>query len=214
MPLPPTVRVKLSSEAAGGISITPVVVQDLPTRELIEHMLSLTGKDEPRIREILRRGALVSGASRFRWSGWDAEEDDVREILAAFPDPDPALPFAAGRCVRAILRGSRQAIDLPREAAARKAGFERHDFWEILMDMAVSGAIVYGGYSYRERADRYVRDLSAGEMERLRAASAAIRYSTLREQIRAAVLTRVELYTLRDPDKGAGGKAEPHHDER
>ena len=39
MPLPSTVRVKLSSEVAESISITPVVVREIPMRELIEHML-------------------------------------------------------------------------------------------------------------------------------------------------------------------------------
>ncbi len=46
MALPPTIRVKLSSEAADSISLTPVVVQELPVRDLIEHMLGVTGKDE------------------------------------------------------------------------------------------------------------------------------------------------------------------------
>ena len=41
--LPQTVRVKLSSEAAEAIAMTPVVVQELPVRELIEHMLGVTG---------------------------------------------------------------------------------------------------------------------------------------------------------------------------
>ena len=151
-----TVRVKLSSEAAESISLTPVVVQELPVRELIEHMLGLTGKDEARIRELLLRGTLVSGASRFRWAGWDADVEGVREVLATFPDPDPSRPFAAERCVRAILRGGRQAIEIPREAGARKALFQR----ETLLGSADgggrrSGARRYAGYSYRERADRY-----------------------------------------------------------
>src|SRR5215470_17639476 len=117
MALPPTVRVKLSSEAAESITLTPVVVQQLPVRELIEHMLGVTGKDEPRIRELILRGTLVSGASRFRWAGWDAEPEAIREILGTFPDPEPGRAFSAERCVRAILRGGRQAIEIPREAA-------------------------------------------------------------------------------------------------
>jgi len=64
MALPPIVRVKLSSEAAESISITPVVVREMPVRELVEYMLGVTGKDEARIRELLLRGSLVSGASR------------------------------------------------------------------------------------------------------------------------------------------------------
>ena len=121
MSLPATIRVKLSSEAAEGISITRVVVQDLAVRELIEHMLGLTGKDEARIHELLLRGSLVSGASRFRWTGWDADPAAIRELLATLPGDDPTRAFSATRCVRAVLRGARQAIDIPRAAGARKS---------------------------------------------------------------------------------------------
>src|SRR5580704_16937349 len=115
MGLPQTIRVKLSSEAAESISLTPVVVQELAVRELIEHMLGITGKDEARIRELLKRGTLVSGASRFRWAGWDADAEGVRDVLGTFPDADPSQRFAASRCVRAILRGVRQTVEIPRE---------------------------------------------------------------------------------------------------
>ena len=100
MPLPHTVKVKLSSEAAEAISLTPVLLQELPLRELVEHMLGVAGKDEPRIREILLRGTLVSGASRFRWAGWDVDLEALRELLATFPDADPSRAFAADQCVR------------------------------------------------------------------------------------------------------------------
>jgi hypothetical protein len=94
MALPHTVRVKLSSEAAESISLTPVVVQEMAIRDLVEHMLGVTGKDEARIRELLLRGSLVSGASRFRWAGWDQDAESLRALLAAFPDPDPTRPVA------------------------------------------------------------------------------------------------------------------------
>ena len=93
MPLPETIRVKLSSEAADYVSLTPVVVQEIPLRDLVEHMLGVTGKDEARVRDLLLRGTLVSGASRFRWTGWEADIESVRVLLAAFPDPDPARAF-------------------------------------------------------------------------------------------------------------------------
>src|SRR5689334_14193150 len=105
MALPDRVRVKLSSEAAESISITPVVAREMPLAELVEYMLGVTGKDEGRIRELLLRGTLVSGASRFRWVGWEAEPQELRDLLTMFPDPEPERPFAAERCVRAILRG-------------------------------------------------------------------------------------------------------------
>src|SRR5437868_13724826 len=110
MALPDRIRVKLSSEAAEGISITPVVAREMPLRELVEYMLGITGKDEARVRELLLRGTLVSGASRFRWSGWEAEAPAIAELLRTFPAPEPERPFASARCVRAILRGGRQAI--------------------------------------------------------------------------------------------------------
>lgn len=197
MALPQTVRVKLSSEAADAISITAVVAQELPVRELIEHMLGITGKDEPRIREILRRGALVTGASRFRWAGWEADLESLREVLATFPDPDPSRPFAAGRCVRAILRGGRHAIEIPREAAAPKPLFQRESFWDLLLALVGNAGIAYSGYSYRDRADRYVREFTRAEIELLRAASAAVRYSTLRDQIRSVGFQQAELYVSR-----------------
>ena len=86
MALPPTVRVKLSSEAAESISLTPVVVQEMAIRELVEHMLGVTGKDVPRIREILLRGTLVSGASRFRWAGWEVDLEGLQDLESAFED--------------------------------------------------------------------------------------------------------------------------------
>src|SRR5207244_2792838 len=115
MPLPDTVRVKLSSEAAESISITPVVLRDVPIRELVEHMLGVTGKDTPRLHELLLRGTLVSGASRFRWSGWDADPADIEGMLTTFPDRDPQRPFASELCIRATLRGAGRRIEIPRE---------------------------------------------------------------------------------------------------
>ena len=197
MALPQTVRVKLSSEVAEAISITPVVLQELPVRELVEHLLGIAGKDESRIREMLLRGTLVSGATRFRWAGWDADVASLRELLATFPDADPARPFAAAGCIRATLRGGRHAIEIPREAAARKSLFQRKTFWDLLMEVAGASGPAYSGYSYRDRADRYVREFTPAEIERVRAAASEVRYSALREQIRSVGFARAELYVTR-----------------
>jgi len=197
MALPQTVRVKLSSEAAGAISLTPVVVQELPIRELIEHLLGVTGKDLDRIRESLLRGTLVSGASRFRWVGWDADAEDLRAVLAAFPDPEPLRPFTAERCVRATLRGGRQAIEIPREAAQRKGLFQRKSFWDLLIEVIGREGIAYAGYSYRERVDRYLRELTLPEAARLRESSGLVKYTTLGEQIRLVGFLQAELWVER-----------------
>jgi len=197
MALPQTIRVKLSSEAAEGITITPVVVQELPVRELIEHMLGVAGKDEGRIRDLLLRGTLVSGASRFRWTGWEADVASLREMLGTFPDPDPARRFAAERCIRAVLRGGRQAIEIPRDAAAQKGWLRRASFWDLLMETAAGTELRYAGYSYRDRADRFAGELSVAAAERLRAVSGTLRFSTLREALRASGVAGIEVYVER-----------------
>jgi len=197
MSLPATVRVKLSSEAAEGISITRVVVQDLPLRDLVEHMLGITGKNEARVRELLLRGTLVSGASRFRWTGWEAELDGLRDLLATFPGDDPARLFESERCVRAVLRGGRQAIEIPREAGARKPLLRKVSFWDVLMDLAAAGEIRYLHYSYKDRADCYRLEIPLAAAEKLRASSEVVKYSSLREQIRSAGFVWAELYVER-----------------
>jgi hypothetical protein len=202
MPLPDTIRVKLSSEAAEYISLTPVVVQEMPVRELVEHMLAITGKDETRIRDLLSRGALVSGASRFRWTGMDADAGGLRALLATFPDPDPSRPFAAARCVRAILRGPRQPIGIPREIGARRGLwdriFGRSSFWGLLMRIAASGDPGYGGYSYGDRADVYHVALDGPNTRLLRDASRLVRYTALEAQIRNTPVNSIELYVVRE----------------
>jgi hypothetical protein len=197
MALPQTIRVRLSSEEAGAISITPVVVQELPVREFIEHMLGVTGKDEPRIREVLRRGTLVSGASRFRWPGWEADPQSLVELLATFPDPDPSRPFAAERCVRAVLRGGGRICEITREAGSRKGLLQRASFWNHLMELAGAAPTAYAGYSYKHRADRYFRDLSVAETQRLRDVSDSVRFTTLRDQLRVSAFAQVELFVAR-----------------
>jgi len=197
MPLPQTIRVKLSSETAEAISLTPVVVQDLPILELIEHILGITGKDEPRIHEILLRGTVVSGASRFRWAGWEADAGSLRVALDAFPDPDPSRKFSAAACTRVILRGGRQSIEITRETVGRPGLFRRATYWDQLMEVIAAGQTAYSGYSYRDRADRYFRALTVDESDRLREASSAVRYSTLRDQIRSVAFVKAELLVKR-----------------
>jgi len=179
-----------------------VVVQDLPLRDLVEHMLGITGKNEARVRELLLRGTLVSGASRFRWAGWEADLDSLRELLATFPGDDPARAFASERCVRAVLRGGRQAIEIPREAGARKPLLpmkwqRKASFWDVLMELAAAGEIRYLHFSYKDRADCYRLEMPLPAAEKLRAAGEAVKYSSLRDQIRSAGFVWAELYVER-----------------
>ena len=197
MSLPESVRVKLSSEAAESISITPVVVRDIPIRELIEHMIGITGKDEARLHELLLRGTLVSGASRFRWAGWDADREAIRQTLTSFPDPDPERRFAPELCIRAALRGPGQRIEIPREIGQRKPLFRRTSFWDALMEVAASSEVRYVDYVYRERADCFSAALTIAALERLRENARLVKYSTLQQKIRQANLESLDLFVTR-----------------
>jgi hypothetical protein len=198
MPLPQTIRVKLSTEEAGSISITPVVVQDIATRDLIDHMLAITGKDEGRIQELLRRGTFVSGASRFRWQGWDAERESIRTLLAGFPDPQPGRVFSAPLCTRAVLRGGRQAVEIRREAGKRRPLLRRNSFWDLLMDLVARSEPEYHDYSYSARADEYRMPVSLEQAKLLRDASDLLRYTTLRDQVRSVAFDSADLFVLRE----------------
>ncbi len=191
------VRVKLSSEAAGGISLTPVVARDMPVRELVGLMLAVTGKDPARIRELLLRGTLVIGASRFRWTGWEADSARLLAMLATFPDADPSRPFAAERCFLATLHGAGRVIELPKEIAARRGLLRRASFWGELMKAASTASPRYLDYSYKEQADCYRQDLTADASAAIRQAARLLRYSALEQQVRATAIDAVDLFVRR-----------------
>jgi hypothetical protein len=198
MSLAQTVRVKLSSEAADFISLTPVVTREMPIRELIEAVLATTGKDPERVRRYLLRGTLVSGGSRFRWQGWDAAPEDISSLLATFPDPDPSRPFAPQLCVSAVLGGPACRIEVTREAASAARLFRSGTFWDELIGIARAGGGEYTGYSYSERADRYRFRLAPEAAERLRARAGALKYSVLESQVRRASLAWAEFLVARE----------------
>ena len=197
MSLPETIRVKLSSEAAGAITMSPVVVRDMPARELIELMLGITGKDVGRLQELLLRGAWVSGASRFRWTGWQADAAGLEQLLATFPDPDPGRSLAASKCVRAVIRGAATRIEVTREAAVRRRLFRRRSFWDAFLEAAQTTPAEYVSYSYRDRADVYRVPLTAEAADQLRSAAGLLVYSTLTAQIRGASFDYLELFVER-----------------
>lgn len=194
--LPEIIRVKLSTEAAEAISLTAVVARDIPVRELVEEILAITGKDRDRVRGVLQRGTLVSGATRFRWAGVEADAGETDALLATFPDADPTRPFAAERCLAAIL-GGRRPIEVSRETGMRKPALRRSSFWDALMQAAAAGPPRYCEYSYRRRADRYRVEFPAAGRERLRAAARLVRYSTLRRQIEEEAPTGADLFVAR-----------------
>ena len=197
MPLPEKIPVKISSEAAGYVSITPVVSQQMPARDLVENILKVAGKDAPRAQEILRHGIVVSGASRIRWAPMEISLDEIALAFQAFPDPNPGRSFDAAKCVRAALAGGRAVISISREAGSRKGWLSRRSFWQVLMEMAGGLAPAYQQYSYSDRADVYRSDLTVEAARSLREQARLLKYPSLEQQVREYAFDRLDLWVER-----------------
>jgi hypothetical protein len=194
---PATVRVKLSSEAAGAISLTPVVVQEMPFDELIAFLVPSTGKDAGRVRDALLRGSLVNSASRLRWDSLDVNTGSLEIALARYPDPDPSLPFLAANCLQVTLTGASGRIELPREPCSRRRLLRRQSFWDVLMESAANLRPGYLDYSYREKADIYHAAMDTPTATAIRRAASLLTYSTLVQRLQMFSFDAAEFATRR-----------------
>lgn len=187
MPLPQTIRVKYTEEEAEYVSIRPLVQQEFRGSELVDMVLSVTGKDPARIQQILRSGTIVFHSYRYWWQGFEADSPALEEILGRYPDPDASRPFRADDCREIILESSgsppSHSIHLPRDASDKKRLLRSRSFWDCLLDFARASAPAYRDYSYALRGDIYDLPLSKQQIARL--AADARRYATraLRPQL-------------------------------
>ncbi len=197
MALPAEIIVKISSEIAGSIAMERVSSRPVSVHDLLEQMLGTTGKDIPRIQEILRRGSLVSGESRLRWEPLDAAPDDLAPLLARFPDPQPGRPFDGQSCFHIRLLQGRDLLDLPRVAAARRRLFRRRSFWDAVLDLAASIPPDYVGYSYKLRCDHYRVHLDLDRVARIAAAAQLLKSNKLATRIRGSAYDTLDLFVRR-----------------
>jgi hypothetical protein len=167
----------------------------MPVYELVRQMLGVTGKNADRVREILARGSLVAGSSRFRWEGIVADETEITSLLSRYPDPDPSRSFDAEQCFLAVLHSRGRQWTIERAAGERRRFLRSRSFWNELMTVAATPA--YAGFSYRESADIYRWTLDARHLESVRSASRLLAYSTLEAQIRTAAITCIDFYVRR-----------------
>jgi hypothetical protein len=199
MAAPDTVRVKLSSEAAGAISLTPVVVREMRFSELLDEIAAVHGKDPERIAATLKRGSLPAGATRFRWQPLELSELELSSVLAALPSDEPMRPFQLERCTQAHFTGPGIRITIPREVAETRRLFRRTSFWSVLPRIAGTApdAVQYVAYSYRERADIFRVQLSLEQRESIRSALPALRYAALARRIHLAAFDAIEFSVTR-----------------
>jgi hypothetical protein len=195
MAAPETVRVKLSSEEAGAISLTPVVVREMQFSELLEEIAAVHGKDRERIAGTLKRGSVTGGATRFRWQPLELTELELAGALARLPDDEPTRPFEVGRCTQALFTGPGVRIVVPREVAEARGVFRRTSFWSAIERVADTAR--YAAYSYRERADIFRAPLSSGQQESIRTALPRLKHASLAHRIHLAPFDAIEFIVTR-----------------
>jgi hypothetical protein len=81
MTLPETIAVRYTEDEAEYVSLRPVVRQTFQIDELVDMILSVTGKDATRVAQILRAGSVAFHGYRYWWTGFEAPEAElIREI--------------------------------------------------------------------------------------------------------------------------------------
>jgi hypothetical protein len=176
MAFPEKIPVRYSEEEAGYVSFRPVVRQAFSPNELLDMIISVTGKDAERVQQILHSGTVVFHFYRYWWHGFEVSEAELDPLLARFPDPDPSRPFRAERCAVALIEDNgtppRPLIEVNRDAASHAGLFRRRSFWDELLAAAAAGPLEYEGYSYSRHADLYRLNLSVAQLTVLVTAAA------------------------------------------
>jgi hypothetical protein len=189
MPLPEAILVRYTEEEAGYVSFRPVVRQSFRPDQLLDMVLSVTGKDAARIRQIFRSGTVVFHFYRYWWTGFDVDETELRGLLARFPDPDPSREFRSADCTLVAIESGatppRPTLEVQKAAISRRRLFLRRSFWDALLAETASASVTYHGYSFAHRADLYGLDLSTEARARLAAAAASLAPRAMRKELQA-----------------------------
>jgi hypothetical protein len=180
VPLPETITVKYTEEEAEYLSMRPLVRQTFRAPELVDMIVQVSGKDSARVQQILRAGTIVFHSFRYWWPPFEPDPAALAEILATYPDADPARSFRSADCVEVILESSgsppRHSLRITSQSAAKAAGplssiaralRRAPSFWAALMNFADDAHPRYREYSYTRRADVYSVALTADQLAHL-----------------------------------------------
>jgi hypothetical protein len=171
MTLPETIAVRYTEDEAEYVSLRPVVRQTFQIDELVDMIVSVTGKDAARIVQIMRSGAVAFHGYRYWWNGFEAQENDLEIKLAKFADADPSRAFDFAACVGVVFEAgetvSRHSMEISRDAASRRRFLRLRSFWDDLKALAPVTTPAYREYSYARRADIYMSPLATGDAAKL-----------------------------------------------
>jgi hypothetical protein len=203
VPPPETIPVRFTEEEAEYVSIRPVRRQTFKLRELVDMVLCVTGRDLPRVQQILRTGTVVFHFYRYWWQGIETDSAELSAVLAEFPADDPSRAFRPDACTVIVLESAmkgRQSHDVNKADGNRKSLFASRSFWECLLSLAEPAQkIKYGGYSFARRADLYRVELSAGQAASLQRNAGKFASRSLRGVIETlGAVARVVFISPRD----------------
>jgi hypothetical protein len=164
MALPETIAVRFTEEDAGYVTVRPVVKQSFRLAELADMVVSVTGKNGPRVQQIFRAGTVVYNGYRYWWDGFASTENEVAGLLAPFPDDNPSLYFNPAQVTAVSLEigggAQRSFVKITRREASAKRLWHKQNPWEILLKAAQDSTPRYQSYSHAEHADVYRVHLS------------------------------------------------------
>jgi len=164
MPLPETIAVRFTEEDAGYVTVRPVVKQSFRLAELADMVVSVTGKNGPRVQQIFRAGTVVYNGYRYWWDGFASTENEVAGLLAPFPDDNPSLHFNPAQVTAVSLEigggAQRSLVKITRREASAKRLWHKQNPWEIFLKATQNSTPRYDNYSHAERADVYRLHLS------------------------------------------------------
>jgi hypothetical protein len=186
--LPEAIPVRYTEEEAGYVTVRPVVRQTFRLDELLDMILSVTGKDATRVRQILHSGTVVYHFYRYSWAGFDADDSQVSAALTRFPDADPSRAFDADKCTLAVFETAgphpRHLLELDRTAGLKRRLFRGQSFWERLLEIAAGERTAYQSYSYAYRADLFRLDLNGENVSQIVQAANRLAPGNLRSALR------------------------------
>ena len=164
MPLPETIAIRFTEEDAGYVTVRPVVKQTFRLVELADMVVSVTGKNGVRVQQIFRAGTVVYNGYRYWWDGFASNDDEIKGLLALFPDDDPARVFNPAEVTAVSLEigggTQRSLVGIVRREASVKRLLHKRSPWEILLTATQDTTPRYEKYSHAERADVYRVHLS------------------------------------------------------
>ena len=164
MTLPETIAVRFTEEDAGYVTVRPVVRQVFRLAELVDMVLSITGKNALRVQQIFRAGTVVYNGFRYSWEGFTCDAGELAALLAPFPDDDALRAFNADAVAGVALEigggAQRTLIAIARQEASARRLFQKRSPWEILLGAARESAPRYEKYSHAQHGDVYRLHLS------------------------------------------------------